>query len=130
MAKFASKWTDYQVKLRSGSKYIENGLVMKREPVFAQFKGGIFNTNSEQVTSMPLTEKQVIDTLRSHKRYTKDFYEINRNPQTADDLLNLGIRDLREVINEIDQASVIKEAMEKDDRESAIPIYEKRLAKI
>jgi len=130
MSKFAAKWDSYAVKLRSGSQHMEDGLVMRKEPVFARFDKGIFDTNSEQVESMPLTEKQVLTTLRKHKQYGSNFYELNRNPKTAVDLTECSIKDLQDIINEVSDAAMLKEALQLDDRNSAEEIYERRLRQL
>ncbi len=127
MAKFVSKYKQYAVKLRSGRKEVTNGVVTRISPVFARFRNGLFDTQGPRAGALPMSEDEIIKKLRNSNSYNKKFYEIGKNPKSAEDLLEIGIRDLEEAVETVNDPVMIKQAMQADDRKSAQPIYERRI---
>ncbi len=130
MAKFVSKYWNYTVKIRNGRKEMVNGNVVRTSPVRIHFRNGSFDTKSEQAQRIPMSETEIIERLRKAPSYNKNFYELGRNPKTAEDLLEVSIRDLQGALEDVDDPAMIKEAQQKDERESADKYYEQRMRQL
>lgn len=117
---------EYSIKLRSGYKEKQNGIVKTFKPLFANFKNGKFDTSCYEVDKMDLTEKQVIERLREHNAYDKDFFEQDKPNITAQQLLDFGIRDLRDNIGDVNKLSILEQAYAKDERSTALKLYEEQ----
>jgi len=130
MARFVSRYSNYRLKLKSGTKEIREGLVFRKKPQVAEFENGIFDTKSLKAKNLSLTETDIIKTMRRSRGYGKDFWEMDKEPVTLEVLLNTSIAGLPEKLEEVHQAQLLHDAIEKDDRKSAVDLFRKRLQEL
>lgn len=139
MAKFVSKYFNYSILLKSGvTKFIENEKVVTA-PVKATFSNGLLDTQSEDIkrklNRLDWTEEKLLKFLRKRKSFRKDFWEMDKEPIKVKDLIDTGIRDLDEVLEEVTDVGVLQNAIEVEKakdapRKMAIGKFKKKLKDI
>lgn len=135
MAVFFSKFKNHKVTLRGGSKKEINGEVVKEPEVSAKFKNGSFDTKSHYARSLPMKEKEIILRLRKNKNFGKDFWQPEKPPLRAQDLVRMSYRELNasEELKEADAPMLVKaigiEQSKEEPRSTIIGTFKDELKK-
>lgn len=135
MPLFVSEAKNYRVGLKKGYVEIINGNKVVRKPVKARFKNYMFDTESSRAKKLPLDEEEIVKKLRKNKFYNSDFWEKERDAITLDKLKSDTIRDLQDYIKEVDDLSMLKQALDaerekEEPRKLAVEMFKNRLKDI
>jgi hypothetical protein len=134
---YCGKYSDYTVGLKKGYKEIVNGYPVVHKPVRAKFENHIFDTESSKAKRLPMSEDEIRKKLRKNDFFGIDYVEQGKPPITLNKLMEDGIRDIREYIDEVDDMTMLKKAIDKElekegiegeePRKTAIEEFKKRL---